>query len=63
MEKNSQSQKVLQVLLWIWFGMITAFAMSNTIKIVKLETDNKAIHRQVNNLNTRILHYQNLLSK
>jgi hypothetical protein len=36
--------KTLQVLLWLWFGTMTSFAIVNMTNIAKLET-------QVNNLN------------
>jgi hypothetical protein len=53
--KNKEIIKTLQVLLWIWFGTITSFAIVNTVNIAKLEIDSKAVHEQLNNLDKRIL--------
>jgi hypothetical protein len=53
--KNKEIIKTLQVLLWIWFGTITSFAIVNTVNIAKLETDNKLIHDQIENVEKRHL--------
>ena len=53
--KNKEVIKTLQVLLWLWFGTITSFTVVNMANIVKLETDSKAVHERLNNLDKRIL--------
>jgi hypothetical protein len=53
--KNKEIIKTLQVLLWLWFGTITSFVIVNTVNIAKLETDNKLIHNQVENVEERHL--------
>jgi hypothetical protein len=53
--KNKEVIKTLQVLLWLWFGTITSFTIVNMANIVKLETDSKAVHERLNNLDKRIL--------
>ena len=53
--KHKEIHRTLQVLLWLWFGTITSFAAVNVTNIAKLETDNKLIHEQLNNLEKRHL--------
>ena len=61
--ESKQVQKSLQVLLWLWFGLMTSFVAVGVVNIAKLETESRAMHKQIDNLSTRILHYQKLLSK
>lgn len=53
--KSKEICRTIQVLLWLWFGIITSFTVVNMANIVKLETDSKAIYEQLDNLNKRIL--------
>ena len=53
--KHKEVYRTLQILLWLWFGTITSFTVVNMANIVKLETDSKAIHKQLDNLDKRIL--------
>jgi hypothetical protein len=53
--KHKEIHRTLQVLLWLWFGTITSFAAVNVTNIAKLETDNKLIYEQLNNLEKRHL--------
>jgi len=53
--KSKEICRTLQVLLWLWFGIITSFTVVNMTNIVKLETDSKAIYEQLDNINKRIL--------
>ena len=61
--KSKEICRTIQVLLWLWFGIITSFTVVNTENIVKLETESKAIYKQLDNLNKRILllEYENQL--
>ena len=45
--ESKQIQKPLQVLLWMWFGLMTSFVCVSVVNIAKLET-------QVNNLNHKL---------
>jgi len=53
--KHKEVYRTLQILLWLWFGTITSFTVVNMANIVKLETDSKAIHKQLDNLDKKIL--------
>jgi len=53
--KSKEICRTIQVLLWLWFGIITSFTVVNMANIVKLETESKAIYKQLDNLNKRIL--------
>jgi hypothetical protein len=53
--KSKEICRTIQVLLWLWFGTITSFTVVNMANIVKLETDSKAVHEQLKNLDKRIL--------
>jgi hypothetical protein len=53
--KHKEIHRTLQVLLWLWFGTMTSFAVTNFVNIAQLETDNKLIHEQLNNLEKRHL--------
>ena len=61
--KSKEICRTIQVLLWLWFGIITSFTVVNMANIVKLETESKAIYKQLDNLNKRILllEYENQL--
>jgi hypothetical protein len=53
--KHKEITKTLQVLLWLWFGIMTSFTIVNTVNIAKLETDNNLIHEQLKNIEQRHL--------
>jgi hypothetical protein len=53
--KSKEICRTIQVLLWLWFGTITSFTIVNTVNIAKLETDNKLIHKKIENLEKRHL--------
>jgi hypothetical protein len=53
--KQKEITKTLQVLLWLWFGTITSFAIVNMTNITKLETQIKIINNELNNLENRHL--------
>jgi len=59
---TSQHSKILQVLLWLWFGTITSFTIVNVANIVKLETQVKDLNHQLNDLEKqhRTLKYHTL---
>jgi hypothetical protein len=42
------TQKTLQVLLWLWFGIITSFVITNVVNIAKLETQIDLIKQHQN---------------
>lgn len=46
-----QVQKSLQVLLWIWFGLITSFCAVNVVNIARLETQVKLLENDNRLLN------------
>lgn len=46
--KARQVEKSLQVLLWIWFGVITSFVATNVVNIAKLETEIDLIKQHQN---------------
>ncbi len=37
MKKYIQIQKSLQIILWLWFGLITSFTSVNVVNIARLE--------------------------
>jgi hypothetical protein len=53
--KQKEIHRTLQVLLWLWFGTITSFAVTNFVNIAQLETNNNQIHDQIQNLEKRHL--------
>ena len=53
--KQKEIHKTLQVLLWLWFGTITSFAVVNVVNISKLETETKMLQTTIQSLRHRIL--------
>lgn len=49
-----QAQKSIQVLLWLWFGLITSFCAVNVVNIARLETQVKTLENNNKLLNDRI---------
>lgn len=45
----------LQILLWIWFGIITSFVATNVVNIAKLETQIKMINNDLSVLKKSFL--------
>jgi hypothetical protein len=35
---QKETAKSLQILLWLWFGVMTSFVATNVVNIAKLET-------------------------
>lgn len=52
--KQRQISLSLQVLLWLWFGVITSFVFTNVVNIAKLETQNKLLQQNIDKLERRI---------
>jgi cell division protein FtsB len=52
--KQKEISRTLQVLLWVWFGVVTSFVSANVVNIAKLETENKILRQNITNLETRI---------
>jgi hypothetical protein len=52
--KNKEVIKTLQVILWLWFGIITSFVSTNVVNIAKLETENKILRQNITHLESRI---------
>jgi len=52
--KNKEICRTLQVLLWIWFGVMTSFVSTNVVNIEKLETENKILRQNITHLESRI---------
>jgi len=48
--RHKEIIKTLQVLLWLWFGTITSFAIVNMTNIAKLETQVKNLNDELNDL-------------
>jgi hypothetical protein len=53
--KQKQIFRTLQVLLWLWFGMISSFVSVNVVNISKLETQVENINQKILNLEQRHL--------
>lgn len=54
MEEHKEITKILQILLWVWFGTITSFCSVNVANIVKLETQVGELKQQINMLDDRM---------
>jgi hypothetical protein len=52
--KQKEITKTIQVLLWIWFGVVTSFVSTNVVNIAKLETENKILLQNITHLESRI---------
>jgi cell division protein FtsB len=52
--KNKEICRTLQVLLWIWFGVMTSFVATNVVNIAKLQTENKVLKENITTLESRI---------
>lgn len=65
MEEHKETAKILQILLWVWFGTITSFCSVNVANIVKLETQVNGMKHQLNVVNDRItiLEYNSIKNK
>ena len=48
--KQKEICRTLQVLLWLWFGTITSFAIVNMTNIAKLETEIENINHKIEDL-------------
>ena len=53
--KQKQISLTLQILLWLWFGLITSFVSVNVVNIVKLETENKLLKEKIDTLESYFL--------
>jgi hypothetical protein len=53
--KQKEITRTLQVLLWLWFGTMTSFAIVNMTNIAKLETQMKNCTHQIQDLEKRHL--------
>jgi hypothetical protein len=40
-QKQKQINLTLQIILWLWFGLITSFVSVNVVNIARLETQMK----------------------
>lgn len=47
MSKDKQIEKTIQILLWLWFGIITSFTAVNVVNIARLETENKLLRENI----------------
>jgi cell division protein FtsB len=52
--KHKEIHRTLQVLLWVWFGVMTSFVSTNVVNIAKLETENKVLKQNITHLESRI---------
>jgi hypothetical protein len=53
-KKHKEICRTLQVLLWLWFGVMTSFVSTNVVNIAKLQTENKILQEKITNLESRI---------
>jgi hypothetical protein len=53
-KKHKEIHRTLQVLLWVWFGVMTSFVSTNVVNIAKLETENKVLKQNITHLESRI---------
>ena len=53
--ESKQVQKLLQVLLWLWFGLMTSFVAVGVVNIAKLETEVKNLNHKMDDLQKRHL--------
>jgi len=64
MSIQKQSIKPLQVLLWLWFGVISSFVFTNYVNTIRLETRIKNLQYSIDNLKKDYLILQyHILSK
>jgi hypothetical protein len=54
MSNQKQIHKTLQVLLWLWFGVITSFTAVNVVNIAKLETQVEILGQDNQNLQSSV---------
>lgn len=54
-KKQKEIIRTLQVLLWLWFGIMTSFVAVNVVDIARLETQVKILHQDVKNLQSSIV--------
>ena len=47
---NTQHSKILQVILWVWFGTITAFTAVDIANVARLEAQVKNLNDELNDL-------------
>jgi hypothetical protein len=52
--KHKEICRTLQVLLWVWFGVVTSFVSTNVVNIARLETENKVLKQNITVLESRI---------
>lgn len=45
MNNDKEIQRCLQLLLWVWFGIVTSFVSVNVVNIAKLETEIKLLEQ------------------
>jgi hypothetical protein len=53
-KKQKEIIRTLQVLLWLWFGVVTSFVSTNVVNIAKLQTENKILRQNITHLESRI---------
>ncbi len=61
MDKQREIQKTLQILLWLWFGLVNSFIATNVVNIAKLETQIKILENSAKMSNNDIEFYQRCL--
>jgi cell division protein FtsB len=54
-KKQKEIVRTLQVLLWLWFGVMTSFVSTNVVNIARLETEVKVLHKDIEDLQNRII--------
>jgi uncharacterized membrane protein len=57
--KNKEIERSLQILLWIWFGVMTSFVTTNVVNIAKLETENKLLKDNITMIRNYLIQKSN----
>ena len=55
MNNQKQLSKTLQIILWLWFGTITSFVSVNVVNIVRLQSENKILLKNMDQMRDQIM--------
>jgi hypothetical protein len=53
--KNKEICRTLQIILWLWFGLVTSFVSVNVVNIARLETQVKHLNQELYDLQKQYL--------
>lgn len=54
-KKQKEICRTIQIILWLWFGIITSFVAVNVVNIVRLEIQINNINHELEDLENRHL--------